>query len=68
MEAQVMSPSRRARIERIRRGWTQAQLAYRARLWRRTVTEFELGRRKPTDTTLHKLSVALDIDPEELLP
>jgi transcriptional regulator with XRE-family HTH domain len=67
MEAQVMPPSRRVRIERIRRGWTQGQLAYRARLLRRTVTEFELDRRKPTDTTLHKLSAALDIDPEELL-
>jgi transcriptional regulator with XRE-family HTH domain len=68
MEAQVMSPSRRVRLERVRLGWTQAQLAERAGLLRRTVTEFELDRRKPTDTTLHKLSVALDIDPEELLP
>lgn len=68
MEAQVMSPSRRVRIERIRRGWTQGQLAHRARLLTRTVTEFELDRRKPTDTTLHKLSVALDIDPVDLLP
>ena len=63
-----MSPSRRVRLERIRLGWIQGELAERAGLLRRTVTEFELDRRKPTDTTLHKLSAALDIDPEELLP
>jgi transcriptional regulator with XRE-family HTH domain len=71
MEAQAMSPmspGRRVRLERVRLGWTQAQLAERAGLLRRTVTEFELGRRKPADTTVHKLSAALDIDPEELLP
>jgi transcriptional regulator with XRE-family HTH domain len=67
MEGQAMSPGRRVRIERIRRGWTQGQLAHRARLLRRTITEFELDRRKPTDSTLHKLSVALGLDPEELL-
>ena len=68
MEVQAMSPSRRVRLERVRLGWTQAQLAERAGLLRRTVTEIELGRRKPADTTVSKLSVALDIDPEELLP
>ena len=71
MEVQAMSPmspGRRVRLERARLGLTQAQLAARAGLLRRTVTEFELDRRKPTDTTLHKLSAALDIDPEELLP
>ncbi len=68
MEAQVMSPGRRVRLERVRLGWTQAQLADRTGLLRRTVTEFELGRRKATDGTIHKLSAALDIDPEELLP
>jgi transcriptional regulator with XRE-family HTH domain len=68
MEVQPMSPGRRVRLERVRLGWTQAQLAERAGLLRRTVTEFELGRRKATDSTIHKLSVALDIDPEELLP
>ncbi len=68
MEVQAMSPGRRVRLERVRLGWTQAKLAECAGLLRRTVTEFELGRRKPTDTTLHKLSVTLDIDPEKLLP
>jgi transcriptional regulator with XRE-family HTH domain len=67
MEVQAMSPGRRVRLERVRLGWTQAQLAEHAGLLRRTVTEFELGRRKPADTTVHKLSVALDIDAEELL-
>jgi transcriptional regulator with XRE-family HTH domain len=37
-----MSPGRRVRLERVRLGWTQAQLAERAGLLRRTVTEFEL--------------------------
>jgi len=48
-----MAPGRRVRLERIRLGWTQRKLADRAGLLRRTVTEFELGRRKPTDTTIY---------------
>jgi putative transcriptional regulator len=67
MEVRAMPPGRRVRLERVRLGWTQAQLAERAGLLRRTVTEIELGRRKPTDTTVHKLSVALELDPEDLL-
>jgi len=67
MDVQAMSPGRRVRLERVRLGWTQGKLADRAGLLRRTVTEFELGRRKPTDTTIHKLSMALGLDPEKLL-
>jgi transcriptional regulator with XRE-family HTH domain len=67
VEVQAMSPGRMVRLERVRLGWTQAQLAERAGLLRRTVTEFELGKRKATDSTIHKLSVALDIDAEDLL-
>ncbi len=67
MNLEVGSAGRRVRLERIRLGWTQGELANRAGLLRRTVTEFELERRRPTDTTIHKLSVALGIDPQELL-
>jgi transcriptional regulator with XRE-family HTH domain len=67
MNVEVESAGRRVRLERIRLGWTQGQLADRAGLLRRTVTEFELDRRNPTDTTIHKLSVALGIDPQGLL-
>ncbi|MBA2510235.1 MAG: helix-turn-helix transcriptional regulator [Rubrobacteraceae bacterium] len=67
MNLEVGSAGRRVRLERIRLGWTQGELADRADLLRRTVTEFELDRRTPTDTTIHKLSVALGIDPQELL-
>jgi transcriptional regulator with XRE-family HTH domain len=67
MNLEVGSAGRRVRLERIRLGWTQGELANRAGLLRRTVTEFELDRRRPTDTTIHKLSVALGIDPQELL-
>jgi len=67
MNVEVESAGRRVRLERIRLGLTQGQLADRAGLLRRTVTEFELDRRTPADTTIHKLSVALGIDPQQLL-
>jgi transcriptional regulator with XRE-family HTH domain len=57
----------KVRAERIRRGWTQEDLARKAGLLTRTVSLFEQGKSVGTDKTLHKLSVALDIDPRELI-
>ena len=42
-------------------------LARKAGLLTRTVSLFEQGKSVGTDKTLHKLSVALDIDPRELI-
>jgi len=55
------------RIARIRRGWSQSELAKRAQLLTRTVSLFEQGKSVGTDKTIHKLSVALDINPRELI-
>jgi ribosome-binding protein aMBF1 (putative translation factor) len=57
----------KVRAERIRRAWTQEDLARKAGLLTRTVSLFEQGKSVGTDKTIHKLSVALDIDPRELI-
>jgi len=57
----------RVRVERIRRGWTQEDLARKAGLLTRTVSLFEQGKSVGRDKTLHKLSACLDIDPRELI-
>jgi transcriptional regulator with XRE-family HTH domain len=57
----------KVRAERIRRAWTQEDLARKAGLLTRTVSLFEQGKSLGTDKTIHKLSVALDIDPRELI-
>jgi ribosome-binding protein aMBF1 (putative translation factor) len=73
-DATVERPARReltrgekVRAERIRRAWTQEDLARKAGLLTRTVSLFEQGKSVGRDKTLHKLSVALDIDPRELI-
>jgi transcriptional regulator with XRE-family HTH domain len=57
----------KVRAERIRRGWTQEDLARKAGLLTRTVSLFEQGKSVGRDKTLHKLSACLDIDPRELI-
>ena len=57
----------KVRAERIRRGWTQEDLARKAGLLTRTVSLFEQGTSVGRDKTLHKLSACLDIDPRELI-
>jgi transcriptional regulator with XRE-family HTH domain len=57
----------KVRAERIRRGWTQEDLARKAGLLTRTVSLFEQDKSVGRDKTIHKLSVALDIDPRELI-
>jgi len=57
----------KVRAERIRRGWTQEDLARKAGLLIRTVSLFEQGKSVGRDKTLHKLSACLDIDPRELI-
>jgi len=57
----------RLRAAREREGLSLAELARRAGLARRTVTEIEAGRANPTATRLVDLARALDREPAELL-
>ena len=74
VEHRPVNPTRReltrgekVRAERIRRAWTQEDLARKAGLLTRTVSLFEQGKSVSRDKTLHKLSACLDIDPRELI-
>jgi len=52
---------------RLRRAMTQRELAQTAGVAPRTITELENNRNEPHPSTLRKLSVALHVDPAELL-
>lgn len=50
------------------RGWSQSDLARHAGLGRDVVSTYMRGRSLPTSATLHKLSTALGVPADELLP
>ena len=62
-----LTRGQKVRVERIRRGWTQGDLARKAGLLTRTVTLVELDKSDLRDKTIGKLSIALDLDVEELI-
>ncbi len=64
---QPLTRGQKIRVERIRRGWSQQELAIKAGLLERTVNLAEQDKNDLRDKTIHKLSVTLDIDPEELI-
>jgi transcriptional regulator with XRE-family HTH domain len=53
------------KIERMRRGWSQAELARRANLNAATVGQIEAGRFQPYPTQLAKLARALGVPEAE---
>lgn len=52
---------------RIRRGWTQQELAARASISQNGISEIEAARRGVTFITFLKLAAALDMPPVEFL-
>ncbi|GMU56322.1 MAG: hypothetical protein AMXMBFR33_54680 [Candidatus Xenobia bacterium] len=56
----------RPRQERRRRGWTQKELALRARVSRAQISHFERNTRPPRDVQVVRLAGALGISPLEL--
>ena len=62
-----MTVGQRVRLERIRLGLTQEELARVARVHRYTIMDVEADRRHMQPMTIHKLASALGIDPQELL-
>jgi DNA-binding XRE family transcriptional regulator len=66
-ERRELTRGQRVRIARIERGWTQRELAVRAGLLERTVSLVEQDHTTLRDKTIFKLSLALDLNVEDLL-
>jgi DNA-binding XRE family transcriptional regulator len=62
-----LSKGQRVRIARIERGWTQRELAVKAGLLERTVSLVEQDHTTVRDKTIFKLSLALDLNVEDLI-
>ena len=50
------------------RGWTQSELARRARIGRDNVSGYIRGKNLPGPAILNRLAAALEVGPEELIP
>lgn len=66
-ERRELTRGQRVRIARIARGWPQGQLARKANLLTRTVWVVEQDKSDMRDSTIFKLSLALDLNVEELI-
>ncbi|MGV8897424.1 MAG: helix-turn-helix domain-containing protein [Rhodoglobus sp.] len=58
----ISAVGRRIRLLRKRAGWSVQQLADRADVSRRMLTQIELGQANPSLTTVDRIAVALDTD------
>jgi DNA-binding XRE family transcriptional regulator len=66
-ERRELTRGQRVRIARIERGWTQRELAIKAGLLERTISLVEQDHTTLRDKTIFKLSLALDLNVEELI-
>jgi transcriptional regulator with XRE-family HTH domain len=66
--ALVKSFGKRIRELRVRHGWSQEDLGYRAKLHRNAISLIERGDRSSTLETVEKLSRAFDVQPRDLIP
>lgn len=57
-----------ARLRGLReaRGWSQSELARRSGIVRPAISNYEAGKREPTDRVLATLATALDFDADDL--
>ena len=63
-----MSPlGAKIRELRLRRGWDQEEVAYRAKLAGSTLSKIECGRHSPRLDTLEAIAEALDVSVADLL-
>lgn len=63
-----MSPGEIIRSERIKKGWTQEDLAERIKTTSKTIQRIESGKVKPRSSTLLALAQVLDIPLDRLTP
>jgi transcriptional regulator with XRE-family HTH domain len=66
-ERRELTRGQRVRIARIERGWTQRELGVKAGLLERTVSLVEQDHTTIRDKTIFKLSLALDLNVEDLI-
>ena len=57
----------RMKVERLRRGWSQQDLGYHARVQATDISRIERGRLIPYDSQADRLAKALGITPAQLL-
>ena len=57
----------RLKAERLRRGWTQTDLGYHARITPAEISRIETGRLRPYPGQAERLSRVLELAPTELL-
>ncbi|MGW7356627.1 helix-turn-helix domain-containing protein [Streptomyces sp. NPDC054802] len=57
-----------ARLRGLReaRGWSQSELARRSGIVRPAISNYEAGKREPTDRIITALAAALDFDADDL--
>lgn len=55
------------RAERIRRGWTQTDLAFHARVTPADVSRIETGRLRPYPSQVERIARVLELPPADLL-
>lgn len=65
---ELVQLGKRIRCFREKKGLSQETLGFRAGLHRNYISKLELAQKNPTYTTLIKLSVALEININELIP
>ena len=56
----------KAKVERLRRGWSQQQLALFALIWPSDVSRIETGRTRPYPGQAKRLAKVLGLTPKEL--
>jgi transcriptional regulator with XRE-family HTH domain len=52
--------------ERLRRGWTQTDLAYHSRVSAAEISRIECGRLKPSEGQITRIAKALGIKPDHI--
>jgi transcriptional regulator with XRE-family HTH domain len=57
----------RMKAERLRRGWTQIDLAYHSRVHPAEISRFETGIARPYPGQARRLAAALCLEPSQLL-
>ncbi|MBD5401517.1 helix-turn-helix transcriptional regulator [bacterium] len=54
--------SKKVKLERNKKGYSQEELAFRAKINKNTIWKIETGQVSPNINTLEKIAVALEID------
>jgi transcriptional regulator with XRE-family HTH domain len=67
IEARGVNPMLNLKAGRLRRGWTQTDLAYFARMTAAEISRIETGRLRPYPRQAERLARVLGLPPEQLV-